>query len=223
MFSEKMKITVVSDLHGHLPQIPECELLLIGGDICPVSNHRLEFQQSWLDTNFRYWLKRIPVKKIIAVAGNHDFIFQDKPHLVPNDLPWTYLEDSGIEYNGLKIFGLPWQPIFGWWAYNLAEPDLKKKWDLIPNDTNILVLHGPPYGYGDVASRHNSLGYENTGSPSLTEKIKQIPDLKLCIWGHIHRSYGIYKMPELPNTILANASIMNEKYEPVNEMMTFEL
>ena len=107
-----MRYVCTSDLHGALPEIPECDVLLLGGDICPVSNHRLDFQQSWLDTDFRYWLKRIPAKKIIGCVGNHDLIFQEKPNWVPKDLPWTYLEDSGIKHKELNIYGSPWQPIF---------------------------------------------------------------------------------------------------------------
>lgn len=221
-----MLVTAVSDLHGYLPEIPKTDLLLIGGDICPVHDHNIRFQQTWLDTDFRYWLSKIQnkgVKKVIGVFGNHDFIGEEKPSWIPKDLPWTYLEDSGIQYEGMNVWGNPWQSIFYNWAYNLSEPDLKKKWDLIPNNTNILVLHGPPYGYGDKAPRYNSSGYEHTGSPSLTERIKQLPDLKLCIWGHIHFSYGTYKIPELHNAILANVSIMNEQYKPVNKIMSFEI
>ena len=117
----------------------------------------------------------------------------------------------------------PGSRFFFWWAYNASEPNLKLKWDLIPLDTQILVLHGPPYGIGDKAPRVNDVGYEHTGSPSLTEKLKTLTNLKLVIWGHIHGEYGVYKMPELPNTILANVSLMNDKYQPVNKPMVFDL
>ena len=60
----KMIICAVSDLHGQLPDIPKCDLLLIAGDVCPVTNHSLDFQEHWLDTEFRWWLKKIPAKKI---------------------------------------------------------------------------------------------------------------------------------------------------------------
>ena len=74
-----MKIVGVSDLHGMLPEIPPCDLLLIGGDITPVTNHAIPFQAEWLDTTFRRWLEQAPARKVVGVAGNHDYIFQDMP------------------------------------------------------------------------------------------------------------------------------------------------
>src|SRR5207237_1050417 len=147
--SPAMRIVAVSDLHGFLPDIEPCDLLLLGGDLCPVANHRLSFQADWLDTTFRAWLERQPARKVVGVAGNHDFIFQQAPALVPHDLPWTYLQDEATQWEGLRIYGTPWQLWFYDWAFNLNEDELEKKWRLIPAGTDILVLHGPPHGYGD--------------------------------------------------------------------------
>ena len=111
---------------------------------------------------------------------------------------------------------------FFWWSFNLAEKDLVEKWALIPNDTDILIVHGPPHGYGDKAPRVGGKGFEHVGSPSLLEKIKIIKP-KICVYGHVHGGYGTYKIPELPEIILANCSLLNEKYELVNKPMIFEL
>lgn len=204
-----MKITCVSDLHGYLPEIPDCDLLLIAGDICPATNHRVGFQQQWLDTKFRAWLKTAP--PVVAVAGNHDFCLQAGGF---PDLPWTYLQDSGCEIDGLKIHGSPWQPEFGGWAFNAKERELEARWEQIPPDTDILLLHGPPYGYGDLTDDGGRVG-----SCSLTRRIHAIQP-RLVVYGHIHNSYGRY---QLGRSILVNAAYVDESYFPANPIQVIEL
>lgn len=212
-----MNIVAVSDLHGKLPDLPKADLVLIGGDICPLGNHSPNQQCYWLNTDFRRWLLRINAKMTVGVAGNHDFVFQEWPW-AKLDLPWTYLQDSGTEFEGLKIWGSPWQPRFHDWAFNLDEPQLAMQWKLIPDDTDILVLHGPPHGYGDQAPRQNGQGFENVGSPSLLKRIQEIQP-KLVVFGHIHEGRGRWQMGP---TTLANVSILNGYYSHVHEPMQFE-
>src|SRR5437588_4704415 len=127
-----MKITAVSDLHGHLPAIGPCDLLLLAGDLCPVKDHSTFAQMKFLVGPFADWLERVPAGRVVGVAGNHDFIFEKKPDLVPRNLRWDYLQDSGVAIGGMKIYGTPWQPWFNDWAFNLYEEDLVKKWVKIP-------------------------------------------------------------------------------------------
>ena len=212
-----LKITAISDLHGFLPDIPPCDLLLIGGDICPVSNHNIQFQADWLDREFRAWLKAAPAQQAVFVAGNHDFVFEQEPDLVPKDLPAVYLQDSGFQWRGLNLWGTPWQPWFFDWAFNLHEPELATKWELIPPSTDILLLHGPPHGYGDGVPERG--GVRRTGSPSLLARIQQIKP-KLAVFGHIHEGRGEWCVGE---TTLANVTIVDESYRHVHEPWEFKL
>lgn len=205
-----MKIVAVSDLHGTLPDIPPCDLLLIGGDICPIRDHAVARQAAWLDTDFRRWLSAAPARQVVGVAGNHDFVFQHRPELVPPDLPWAYLQDSGLRWQGLNIWGSPWQPWFFDWAFNLYEPDLVAKWALIPAGTDILVLHGPPHGYGDGVPRDG--GVEHTGSPALLARIAAVRP-RVVIFGHIHEGRGEWR---LGPTTLANVTILDVAYNHVH-------
>lgn len=213
-----MKIVGISDLHGILPEIPACDLLLIGGDICPVRDHGLERQATWLDTTFRAWLKQVPARKVVGVAGNHDFVFQQAPERVPADLAWTYLEDTGTIWEGLRIWGTPWQPWFFDWAFNLYEEELVAKWALIPEGTDILVLHGPPYEHGDGVPEGGGR-VRRTGSPSLLERILAVKP-RLAVFGHIHEGRGQWT---LGRTVLANVSILNEHYTHVHPPWVHEL
>ena len=111
---------------------PPCDLLLLGGDLCPVSNHDVAFQAEWLDTTFRRWLEAVPARQVVGVAGNHDFVFERFPISSRATCRWTYLQDSGLTWEGLHLWGTPWQPWFFDWAFNLYEPDLVAKWAMIP-------------------------------------------------------------------------------------------
>jgi Icc-related predicted phosphoesterase len=213
-----MKIVAVSDLHGNLPSIPPCDLLLLAGDLTPVHNHRLAFQAEWLDTTFRAWLEQVAARKVVGIAGNHDFIFQETPEKVPGDLPWAYLQDSGTTWEGLRIWGTPWQPWFHDWAFNLYEPDLVPKWALIPEGTDILVLHGPPYGYGDgVPERGGQV--RRCGSPSLLARIEAVAP-RVVVYGHIHEGRGEWR---LGRTVLANVTLVDDGYDPVYAAWEHEL
>lgn len=206
-----MKIACVSDLHGHLPEIPDCDVLLICGDLAMYHKE----QYIWLRDEFRPWIHELNKRmQVIGVAGNHDITFEKAPEIVPS-MAWRYLQDSGFEFGGLKFWGAPWQRRCGDMSFNLDEPELAKKWDLIPPDTDVLVLHGPPYGYGDFSN----YGHVHAGSPTLTQKILEIrPKLVAC--GHIHYSYGRY---DLDGTIIINGALVGKDYLPVNPIQVIEL
>lgn len=205
-----MKIAAISDIHGYLPEIPDCDLLLLAGDYSPRVNDEL----FWLNTVFKPWIKELSERmKIIGVAGNHDFAFEKNKKDLPN-LEWTYLEDSAITWKDIKIYGSPHQLVFYDWAFNKEEYQLEKYWSYIHEDTDILLLHGPPQGYGDLTPK-----FENVGSPSLTKKIEEIKP-KLVCFGHIHSGRGTYR---LDDSVLANVTLCNEKYKPVHPVMLFEL
>jgi Icc-related predicted phosphoesterase len=208
-------VVAISDFHGTLPEhLPASDLLLIAGDISPLQNHDPYYQAEWLRDEFGPWLRRQPAKHIVATWGNHDFIGERLPHLVP-PLPWTLLVDEAVELLGLKIYGTPWQPRFMDWAFNLDEPELEKKWARIPAGIDILVCHGPPHGFGDLASAMASIRNEpeHTGSPSLTRRILEIRP-QLVVFGHIHEGYGVY---EKDGIVMANVSIGTGRHRMTNE------
>jgi Icc-related predicted phosphoesterase len=213
-----MKICCTADFHGHLPTIPDgIDLLLIGGDIGPHPARNLRLQAAWLGGTFRRWLEPIAARcPVVAVAGNHDFIFQDARHLVPNDLPWTYLQDESTEVAGFRVHGSPWQPVFMDWAFNATELELCRRWSLIPTGTDILLLHGPPFGVGDL----EPYGKTHTGSRGLRGWIEAVKPKLVCC-GHIHDGYGVYDV--IDGTVVVNAAHVDEDYEPANEPVVIEL
>jgi Icc-related predicted phosphoesterase len=116
---------------------------------------------------------------------------------------------------GLNFYGTPWQPWFLDWAFNLrTEKELKGKWDLIPSETDVLITHCPPYGYGDMNAQK-----ERLGDKELLEMIRRVRP-RLCVYGHIHEGYGKRKVGR---TSLWNVSVCNEKNQLTNSPVVFEI
>ena len=227
-----MKVCAISDLHGELPEIPPCELLLLAGDLCPGGYEMKRqpiMQAKWLINVFKPWLEEIPAESVVGVFGNHDFVGEIAPHLVPQSLRWTLLQDAYAEINGFKVFGMPWQLPFYEWAYNLPEEEIARKCKYIPDDTDIIISHGPPWSFGDAVPRritdeneHKWPGMEHTGSKSLTQRILEIKP-QLVVVGHIHESRGVYYPLGNDEVIIANVSLMNREYDAVYPPMVFEI
>lgn len=206
-----MKICAISDTHDQHRKItiPEADILLVAGDF---TCHREPILQKY--TDFYEWLKEQPAKHKIVVAGNHDTLFEKQNDLARKIfIGVTYLQDSGVEIEGLKIWGSPVTPFFADWAF--MEPDnmLKAHWDLIPNDTDILVTHGGPYGILDKTG--DVYGNVSCGSKSLTVRLREL-NLKLHVFGHIHESYG-------KEGVYVNAAQCDEMNNLKNEPIIIEI
>jgi Icc-related predicted phosphoesterase len=213
-----MKLVAIADQHGLLPEIPQCDVLTICGDICPATNHSIDYQKRWLDKEFRAWLEQIPAKKIIGVAGNHDWIFQKLPKEYRPKLPWIYLQDNSVTVKQFHIYGTPWQPEFMDWAFNLNEFGLDNKFSLIPDGIDILLSHGPPSGFGDVIFEDQHLqGTQHLGSYSLYKHAKRVKP-RLVLFGHIHTGSHVPRQVKLDyeddrETMFVNVSLINERYQ----------
>lgn len=219
-------VIAISDLHGNLVRpdsIPECDLLLIGGDICPYHDHNPLLQLSWLSTNFSGWVDKLRAKEVVVVAGNHDLVFERMPQVIAGakkNWPFVYLQDEAYisRETGLSIWGCPWQLRFHDWAFN-ADP-LGRIYERIPKGIDVFLLHGPPHMYGDGAPRiitdrneEQWPGVEHVGSPELTKKI--LTDRpKLVIYGHIHEGYGKYHVGD---SLLLNSALVDGRYRPTNK------
>lgn len=217
-----MLIRALSDQHGYLPAIEPCDLLLIAGDVCPVHDHSLGFQVRWLRGPFRDWLWSLEARYVVGVAGNHDFVFLH-PELVP-DLPWTYLRDSEVQLGGLRIYGSPWTPTLGGWAFEASQQEQDRVFSLIPAGVDVLVSHGPPYSIGDALPRHDWRGWqrdepEHVGSRALLQAVDRV-EPGLHVFGHIHEARGQWRRGR---TRLANVTLLDERYALRYEPQEFEL
>lgn len=215
-----MKIVAVADLHGRLPRIPVCDLLLIAGDISPNQCRNFELVNSWMVNRFRPWLAAVPAKHVIGIAGNHDFIFRGRTDLVPRNMRWHYLQDSGIELEGVKIWGSPWSLTYRGWAFEADdEEELPAKYALIPEGTGIILSHCPPYGIADTSLGNPAAG--PIGSRALLERICVVKP-KLVIFGHAHTAHhGPVEI--VPGVTGFNVACADERNHPAYEPTVIEL
>jgi predicted phosphodiesterase len=203
-----MKITCISDTHNKHNHIPT--QYLSGGD-CIIHAGDVSGRGTRTEIeNFLWWFDKLPYTHKILISGNHDFFFEEAPEyeieaVLAKFPSITYLNDSGVEIEGLKIWGSPVQPWFYNWAFNRKGTDICKHWDLIPLDTDILITHGPAKGYLDL-----TLHGDVTGCPYLLEKISEMTNLKLFVHGHIHEAYGRVDFPN--GGVFLNASVLDARY-----------
>ena len=223
----KKRITFISDTHTkHWElegQLPGGDLLIHAGDIMNsgYSNYEVEEFCEWFTSQKQY-------DKKVFIAGNHDRAFENWPDKIESILELfpnlIYLEDELFGLydldtdSSVKIYGSPWQPEFCNWAFNLPRcgDELKKKWDAIPNYTDILITHGPPQGHLDVSGPPYNEG--DLGCELLRVKVDEQPP-KIRVFGHIHGSYG-YKFHN--GTHFINAAVLNERYKVVNKPLTID-
>ena len=64
--------------------------------------------------------------------------------------------------------------------------------DPIPENTDILVTHGPPQGFHDEVDEAYS-GPQNVGCPHLRRAIERIRP-RLHVFGHIHEGHGVTRV-----------------------------
>ena len=208
-----MKIVAISDTHGQHRQItlPDGDAIIHAGDM---TKRGTEEQV----VDFLDWFSGLHFSFKIFVAGNHDFFFEkETPEKIKSLLPENviYLNDSGVEINGIKIWGSPIQPWFHDWAFNRQRgEDIRRHWDLIPENTDMLITHGPVAGILD-----RTVYGLPVGCADLLERVQVIkPRIHIC--GHIHEAYGTADVGE---TRFINASILNEDYIICNPPIIFEI
>src|ERR1700722_2905947 len=142
-----MKIVALSDTHAEHREVtvPDGDVLIFAGDFMTCGRRYAEVQ------SFGKWFSEQPHKHKILVAGNHDRLMQRDLKLCLSEFKDVhYLQDSNVVIDGIKFYGSPWQPWFYDWAFNVNRgPDIKKYWDKIQSNTDVLITHGPPYGILD--------------------------------------------------------------------------
>lgn len=190
-----MQILHLSDTHGQhrqLTHLPMADVIVHSGDFC----HKGTEDEV---VDFIEWLASLPHKYKIFVGGNHDDLLCGASiDGLPDDV--FYLCYSSVKIEGVNFYGLPM----------FVEDDISglyfREIGRIPQDTDVLITHQPPYGVLDLAEGNHY------GSSELLEQVQKLK-VKLHLFGHVHKASGTVRHG---GTTYANSSIIT------NQTITFK-
>lgn len=202
------RFVCISDTHTRSFEVPDGDVLLHGGDLT-IRGTVEEF------ANTVSWLRQLPHKFKIVIAGNHDITLHDgwydgnwhrwhapeKQSAIKirellkddhaNAAGIVYLQDQEhtfqIKESGKSwtVYGSPWSPMYCNWAFNYKNDEASVLMSKLPK-TDILLTHGPAFGIFD----RNNLG-DLVGCKFLR---KRLPELRprIHLSGHIHEARGAH-------------------------------
>mmetsp|Transcript_17529 Transcript_17529/g.21197 ORF Transcript_17529/g.21197 Transcript_17529/m.21197 type:complete len:329 (-) Transcript_17529:557-1543(-) len=222
-----LRVVCISDTHAKHDKIdpariPHGDILIHAGDIT------LKGEVSSIKS-FRDWMGKLPHRHKIVISGNHDVsLDEDYPCKMNAESintarenildveEFTYLNNDSVTVEGYNIYGSPVQPEFCKWAFQRERgKDCRMEWEKIPTDTDILVTHGPPLGFGDRC-KNNS----RAGCFDLLREVQCRVKPYAHVFGHVHEVHG----PSTDGqTLFVNASSCDFFYRPTNPAIVFDL
>jgi predicted phosphodiesterase len=203
-----MKLVIISDTHCHQLPVPDGDVLIHCGD------HTYEGKDGE-SKRAMDWLNSLPHKHKLFIAGNHEVGWQNpvqRRYILAHAPNCTYLHNSGVEIDGVKFWGSPYQPDYYNWAFQLPRgKPLRDHWATIPNDTDVLITHGPPAYILDSD--------DHFGDTDLLDRVMELKP-KIHCFGHAHTGYGTMEKNGIK---FINAAILDEHYDVAHLPIEIEL
>ncbi len=197
--NRSLQLVLLSDTHEQHAEVevPPGDILIHAGDMSMMSRNL----RSIID--FNNWLGELPHRCRIVVPGNHDYWLESDPSrrsLLSNA---TVLIDEAIDIEGLRVCGSPVTPLYGGAFGRSSSEDRSRLYSQIPDGTDILITHGPPYGILDA-----SYGSDyHQGDPVLLEAVVRLRP-KLHVFGHVHLDRRSPRIVESEHTTFVNAALL---------------
>ena len=226
------RLVLLADTHNHRISVPPGDVLIVAGDLTMGGTiGEMSVAATWLH---RVCLEG-SFKAALIICGNHDWLGyhdQTTTRLLFEEKGLTYLHDQATTIDGINFYGSPYTPRFMDWAFNVDRgPDLARIWSRIPDDTHVLITHGPPMGILDSCERMDVSGWEcpgrdltkfieHVGCADLKARIAKLKSLRLHVFGHVHRPGTDFGAD---GTRYINATIVNESYNPVYSPAVLDL
>lgn len=210
-----MVICCVSDLHGRLPHIPLCDVLVIAGDVAPdhprhflvQQDERRQYQYGWFQERYMEWEQHVPAQHIVAIPGNHDWCFR-----LPEDCKTHWLIAEGIVIDGVKFWGNPYVPLIsGNWSFESSPEHMVSIFEYMPDNVDVLINHAPPYKCMDL-----TLNGQRAGCKNVADFIYQKQPRKM-VCGHIHegRYESMNSRMRMGQTDVYNAAMYGSDWKPI--------
>lgn len=197
-----MKILHISDTHGchrRLHDLSQADIVVHSGDFTMNGS-----EQEALD--FMNWFCDLPYPQKIFICGNHDECLYGAT-IDGLDGNVHYLCNSGIEIESLKFYGVPM------FMGDCITDRQTRHYANIPDDTDILITHTPPFGILDF---DDNINY---GSEELLSRISVVRP-RLNLFGHIHARHGIKVFNGIT---FSNGAIMNADYSNLEKPNFIEI
>lgn len=215
MDKTKIRVWHISDTHGYHSKLKvpkDVDLVIHSGD---AGNYRDPYNNDLEIRSFANWYASLPIMYKIYVAGNHDSSVESLlwSKKLFDKLNIDYLFNDSIDIMGLNIWGSPHTPQFGNWSFMKNRSKIGRVWDAIPDDTDILVTHGPPKYILDLSTNRDH-SIEACGDSALNKRIIKLKP-KLVCFGHIHntddiRNAGVLKLTG-EDIIYSNGSCVTDR------------
>lgn len=200
--SKTKRFIVMSDTHLHHSHI-KLESL-VKSDTKNVLLHCGDFTDNGSVgeiSKFVEYLKTIQhyFEAMIIICGNHEAIFalqqkEERNSRFQDSISNVhYLEDEMLDLDGIKIYGSPWVPNMSKQkgeehmksidnsCFYANDTKLTEKFKQIPDNVQILLTHTPADGILD----------NKFGSIVLKQRLKNLQQLRVHCFGHIHMKYGV--------------------------------
>ncbi|KEF57923.1 uncharacterized protein A1O9_05845 [Exophiala aquamarina CBS 119918] len=207
MATRRVRLVCISDTHNQTPKLPSGDILIHAGDF----SNQGTFSE--LQKTIR-WLQQTQCRTKILVCGNHDITcdvpfyaqhggrFHNKKiedpqrciDLFYSDPTFIYLnheaKDVRIDFDDdthalLKVFGSPYSPAKGFWAFGYDPETASQLWSQIPLGADLVITHAPAKGHRDRCSTRDTAGCDK-----LLAALSQVRP-KIFVCGHIHEGYGV--------------------------------
>ena len=221
-----MKIWCISDTHERHNELKipnNIDLVIFAGDEANSSNPVENYSKS---LKFFEWYDNLDVQYKIFVPGNHSTAVESG--LITNDMfpNIIFLIHTEFSIEGYKIFGSPYTPAFGKsWSYMKKRSRLSEVWSTIPDDTDILITHGPPKGILDLTTdTEDRYKIAQVGCKSLYSRVSDIRP-RLHVFGHIHSEKKFHNNGMLLRDKISfvNASCCNNHKHEINNGLIVHL